>query len=111
MIIATRTLKYRRGGAVADVPVNIHAPERSVRGDWSCRYEIGWPEGVRAMEAAGIDSMQALVSALQMIGGEIYASSYHKAGALYVDEPGKGYGFPVAPGLRDSVVGDDRIYF
>lgn len=45
-----------------------------------------------------------------MIGGEIYASEYHKSGALFLDEPGRGYGFPVASSLRDVLIGDDAKF-
>jgi len=58
----------------------------------------------------GFDSVQALILALQVIGAEIYSSSFHEAGALYVDAPGKGYGFPVMPTLRDLLQGDDAKY-
>ena len=55
--------------------------------------------------------MQALVLALQVIGAEVYSSSYHEAGTLYLQDPGKGYGFPVAPTLRDLLIGDDAKFF
>ena len=42
-----------------------------------------------------------------MIGAEIYSSNYHKAGKLFWDKPGNGYGFPVASSLRDLLQGDD----
>lgn len=55
-----------------------------------------------------IDSAQALLLAMQMIGSEIYTSSYHRSGNLFLDAPGRGYGFPVAATLRDLLEGDDR---
>jgi hypothetical protein len=55
--------------------------------------------------------MQALVLALEAIGSDIYTSSYHKAGALFFEAPGKGYGFPVPITLRDLLVGDDARFF
>jgi len=55
--------------------------------------------------------MQAIVLALQMIGSEIYATNYHKSGKLFLEVPGRGYGFPVTAGLRNSLVGDDVKYF
>ena len=62
------------------------------------------------MEAGGFDSVQALFIALGMIGAEIYTSNYHKAGQLFWDKPGSGYGFPVAPTLRDLLIGDDTKF-
>jgi hypothetical protein len=48
--------------------------------------------------------------ALHMIGADLYTSSYHREGRLVFDKPGNGYGFPVAPTLRDLLVGDDAKY-
>jgi hypothetical protein len=57
--------------------------------------------------AAGIDSFQALVLALQTIGVETYSSDYHKAGSLRWFEQYRGYGFAVGTCLRDILIGDD----
>jgi hypothetical protein len=51
--------------------------------------------------------MQALILALKMIGTEIYMSDYHKSGNLMWDEPGQGYGFPVAHNIRNLLEGRD----
>jgi hypothetical protein len=64
----------------------------------------------RPKRSGVFDSAQALFLALQTIGAEIYTSSYHKAGKLFFDAPGKGYGFPVVPTLRDLLQGDDAKY-
>jgi hypothetical protein len=48
---------------------------------WICRYEIDWPSEKRSYFAGGVDSSQALILALQMIGAELYASAHHKAGS------------------------------
>ena len=70
------------------------------------------------MQAWGIDSVQAILLALQMIGADIYTSSYHKSGHLMFEEAGQGYGFPVPesagwqrPNLRSVVASplDARI--
>lgn len=108
-MIATRILKIKGGAEIRDMPIRIFVPEEQDR-SWSCRYEIDWPEGRHTMEAWGVDSVQALVLALQMIGAEIYTSDYHKAGQLMFYEPGRGYGFPVAPTLRGLLIGDDLKY-
>lgn len=108
--IATRALKIRNGAADIAVPVSIFAPQQSEHGDWSCRYEIGWPEKTRGMNAVGVDATQALLSAMQMIGAELYTSAHHKAGRLCWDEPGRGYGFPVPSNIRDLLEGDDKRF-
>jgi hypothetical protein len=35
------------------------------RGDFSCRYEIDWPEGARGRSIPGVDEVQALLLAMQ----------------------------------------------
>ncbi len=108
--IATRKLRIRNHAADIVVPVSIFAPQPSEHGDWSCRFEIGWPDKTRVMNAAGIDAMQALLLAMQMIGTELYTSAYHKAGHLCWDEPGRGFGFPVPSTIHDLLEGDDKRF-
>jgi hypothetical protein len=110
MIIGSRVLTLRTGSQEIKIPIYIHAPEEKGTSSWSCRYEVGWPDKKSEKDAWGVDAIQALISALQMIGVEIYTSSFHKAGALYLDVPGKGYGFPVTGGIRDLLQGDDAKY-
>ena len=62
------------------------------------------------MDAWGIDSVQAVLLAFQMIGADIYTSTYHKSGRLVFGAPGLGYGFPVTESLRHMLVGNDRKY-
>ncbi len=110
MLIASRTLMLRNGNDEIQIPIRIFAPEKAVNGSWFCRYEIDWPGENHRMDVGGVDSVQALVLALQVIGAEIYSSNYHKSGTLYFDAPGKGYGFPVVPTFRDLLQGDDVKY-
>jgi hypothetical protein len=42
-----------------------------------------------------------------MIGADIYTSNYHKAGLLYWEKQGDGYGFPVVSTLRGVLIGED----
>ena len=106
MIVATRMLKLRQKESDADIAIRIFAP-RPDGNHWSCAYEIDWPEGTRKFAASGLDSMQALILALNMIGSEIYTSDYHKAGNLSSGEAWEGYGFPLPQNLRDLLIGDD----
>lgn len=46
----------------------------------------------------------------RLIGAEIYSSTYHKAGNLFWETPGDGYGFPVVPTFRDLLRGSDLNY-
>jgi hypothetical protein len=106
VLIAYRRLIIAGPSGDAEVPVRLFQPEND-EGMWICRYEIDWPSQKRSHFAGGVDSFQALILALQMIGAEIYASAYHKAGWLKWAERYRGYGFPVGANLRDLLIGDD----
>jgi hypothetical protein len=110
MFIATRTLTLRTEAGNRAIAIRVFAPEADGTA-WSCRYEIDWPEGTKATAAFGIDSVQSLQIALQMIGADLYTSAYHKSGKLAFQESGKGYGFPVPKNIRDLLVGDDATFF
>ena len=109
MQIAERILMLRRGSADVQVPIRIFAPEPDGSA-WRCRYEIGWPDGVRKRFAGGGDSVQAICLALQMIGADIYTSPHHASGQLRWERDGGGYGFPVPKTIRDLLVGDDATF-
>jgi uncharacterized protein DUF6968 len=111
MMIASRVLKLNSPDGDVEVPVRIFLPEANTEGSFDCVYQIGWPDGQRTMTASGIDSVQALINALQMIGSEIYTSNFHKSGDLYLDQPGQGYGFPVPNSIRHLLTGDDTRFF
>jgi len=109
MIIATRVIIWHRGDADVEIPIRIHAPEQA-RVDWLCRFEIDWPAGKAERWGAGVDAVQALHHALQMIGAELYTSPQHEAGKLEWLAPAFGYGFPVANNIRDLLIGDDKLF-
>jgi hypothetical protein len=106
MVIATRSLKLRLPAKEIDISVRIFLPDAD-NGNWRCAYEIDWPDGKRSSAAAGVDSVQALLLALQKIGTEIYTSDYHRQGQVNWLEANQGYGFPVPKNVRDLLVGDD----
>ena len=108
MVIATRSLVLRDRNI--EVPIRIYAPEKAAV-DWICRFEIGWPEGKVERWGAGIDAVQSLLIALQMIGAELYTSRHHEKGRLAWLAPERGYGFPVANIIRDLLKGDDKTSF
>jgi Domain of unknown function (DUF6968) len=110
MVIASRELTLRIENDNIKIPIRIFAPEIEKPGVCGCRYEVDWPDKKSVKTIFGIDSVQALVLALQTVGAEIYSSNYHKAGRLFFDKPGTGYGFPVMPTLRDLLQGDDAKY-
>jgi Domain of unknown function (DUF6968) len=108
MIIATRILTLDQKGD-QKVAIRLHAPEPA-KIDWICRFEIEWPEGKGERWGTGIDAMQALLAAMQMIGSELYASEQNKSGKLSWLAPGRGFGFPVPNIIRDLLVGDDKKF-
>lgn len=107
MVMAERRLIVDDPTGDKEVMIRLHQPEAE-DGAWSCRYEIDWPGRSRSSRACGVDSMQALVLALQAIGIEIYSSSYHESGLLSWHRASRGYGFPVSYNVRDLLVGDDQ---
>jgi hypothetical protein len=106
MIIAERTLNLDYGDR--KIGISLSLPELD-DGSWFCTYAIQWPDGERSVKVGGVDSMQALVCAMQLLGAEIYASNYHKAGRLSL-EGQSGYGIPVPRHFRADLVGDDAKY-
>ncbi|WP_421990671.1 DUF6968 family protein [Qipengyuania sp.] len=39
--------------------------------DFSCRYEIKWPDGLRSRSAWGVDSVQSLLLAMQAMHSDL----------------------------------------
>ncbi|MGO4525317.1 hypothetical protein AB4097_10690 [Microvirga sp. 2MCAF35] len=110
MIIAQRDLDYAaQSGTTIPVPVRLYAPEGGGK-HWSCRFSIGWPDGVDEDTSHGVDQVQAIILALQTISARLYLSDYHQSGGLYFETPGSGYGFPVPKILRDVLIGDDKRF-
>lgn len=108
-MVLVRTLNVRRDTHIHQLHIRIYAP-REEDGVWMCRYEVDWPEGMKTMDAAGSDAIQALHIAMCMIGAELYTSSYHEEGDLLPWGDWKGYGFPIGGADRDLLVGDDAKY-
>jgi hypothetical protein len=106
MQIAHRRLTTSTELGDTEVSIRLFKPEES-DGHWVCRYEIDWPSQKQSSFAAGIDSIQALLLALQKIGVEIYTNAYHESGSLKWFEPTQGYGFPIVHNLRDLLIGND----
>jgi hypothetical protein len=108
MLIAERILQWRRTDGRKTIRVQIFSPERTNE-TWTCRYVINWPDGEKEKMASGVDAVQALMIALQMIGSEMYTSNYQKAGGIYFRDS-DGCGFPVPPTLRHLLTPEDAKY-
>lgn len=96
-VVCERTYHTRRDGEVHPVPVRWRIPVPDQRGDWSCEYEIEWPQReVRIARAYGVDSVQALYLALQNVAAELYTARP----AVFLFEPDDILHLPTA-GLDD----------
>jgi Domain of unknown function (DUF6968) len=102
MIIANRDLVLADG---KEVIVKIGKPEKFPDSeDYYCPYQIIGIGNERVRYAGGIDSIQALLLALKMIGTDLYMSNEAKTGILSWKGGEKGnLGFPVPDTLRDLV--------
>ena len=105
-MFVTRTLALSTATEKMNVVVTIKPPYQEP-GAWACAFEIGWPAGPFKQTARGVDGMQAMVNALQLIGAYLYGSAEHRAGRLSWTKQG-GYGFPVPNTMRDELVGFDK---
>ncbi len=104
-VIAERELSL--DGATA-VRVLIGAPKQRInRDDWYCPYQTDGIGSGRVGISYGVDSVQALVLALSMVGAELYCSREYEAGRLSWDCGAvKGdLGFPVPESIRDVLPG------
>jgi hypothetical protein len=102
----TRSLKLKTGGSDQPITIRISWPAYD-KTAWESHWEIDWPDRSGAGSARGIDAVQALMHALQMVGAEIYGSAEHLSGNLVWDEAYDGYGLPVPNSMRDLLLGDD----
>jgi hypothetical protein len=98
IVIARRELKLRYG----KITVLIGKPEPFPDGsDYYCPYQIIGLGTERVRRAGGIDSIQALHLALEMIGADLHASPEAQTGELSWECGENGnLGFPVPEGSR-----------
>ena len=109
-MIATRLLMLRNGNSeFKSLSEFLRRKKRRMAPGHAGMKLIGLTKSMPWM-LGGSTLAQAIVLALQLIGAEIYSSSYHQSGNLFWDAPGKGYGFPVVPTYRDLLQGDDAKY-
>ena len=110
MIVASRILKLRTSDGHADVLINIFLPRQDPDGGWMCAYEINWPDKPWTSAAGGLDSMQALLCAMQKIGLDLYFSDAFKSGKLNWNADWHGFGLPVPQNARDMLIGEDAKF-
>jgi hypothetical protein len=103
-----RRLTLKLDSGLQSVDVELSTPTASGK-SWMCHYDIGWPEGRSAGNVGGADALQAIYLAMQSVALDLYANPHHKAGRLYWQKPGQGYGFPMPKAGRADLVGEDRV--
>jgi len=108
MLVITHELFMKSQPADVRIEIRVYQPIKLDR-NWGCRYEVDWPEGSKVTIAYGLDALQALLSALKMIGSELYTSTYHADRSLRAYDREDGYGFPVPHNLRDMLIGVDAL--
>ena len=70
------------------------------RGDFRCRIEVLWPEGVYSKEIYGVDEVQALLLAMQTAHTELLVAREHgQRTILWLGE--RELGLPAAPAVSD----------
>lgn len=107
--IAVRNYSLVENGQRSDVTVRIFKPEPYPdESTYRCRFRIEWPSETKELYACGVDAIQALLLALQMLGATIYTSQEVKEGRLVWLELGGGFGLPVPRNIDDVLQGDDR---
>jgi hypothetical protein len=106
IVIASRTIDLADPSGSA-VQVSIMQPEPD-GDDYRCEFEIvGLGEKTINSYGMGVDSTQALILTLQMIGARLYTSNEGKAGHLSWLGM-KNLGFPVPDNIADLVPNDPR---
>ncbi len=100
VVIASRELTLDETGKVT---VLIGKPQQFGDIDWYCPYQIIGIRSGKVKRAEGVDSVQALVLALSIVGAKLYCSQEYEAGRLSWDGGTvKGdLGFPVPPNIQD----------
>lgn len=107
--IAVRKYSLVENGRRAEVTVRLFRPEPDPdESTYRCRFVVEWPSETQDLYACGVDAIQALLLAVQMLGATIYTSQAVKEGKLVWLEPGCGFGLPVSRNIEDILQGDDR---
>jgi hypothetical protein len=88
-LIAERTFKII--GSDASVTAQVLVPYRD-GDDYKCIYRIAWPDKIFEGYVFGVDSLQAVILAVQHMSADLQASSFAQDGKLYWLEPNNGLG-------------------
>jgi len=75
-VIARRVLEQRKPETIRQVTISIGAPRRHPKGDWECPYRIEGLGESKVSASGGVDSLQALILAIEGIRGALKKPGY-----------------------------------
>ena len=104
-----RRLTVVNEGLSSCMDVDVNPPTENGEDEWKCEYALHWPDGTKDGAAYGIDAVQALTLALNIVAAHLYTSDFHKEKRLFWESLGNGYGFPLPANIRDLGEGADRL--
>ena len=97
-IIAERSYELQSGG---NVVLRLFRPEK-IDADWSCGYDIIWPDRQDRLAVFGIDAVQSLLLAMTVVHATLLASPESKSGDLtWLGEPDLGLPLASTPSPSD----------
>ena len=104
-IIAARELSLADGSPVT---VELGLPYADGENpDYVCPYRIRGMGSGRVRCSFGIDPIQALMLAMQVIGTDLYSSDEYRSGSLRWFKPHDDLGLPVLPSFEDVLPKED----
>lgn len=69
-------------------------------GDFHCRYEIAWAEGLRSRKIHGVDEVQAFLLAMQIAHTELLSAREHEGRQVsWLNQ--RSLGLPILDSIRD----------
>ena len=99
-------LHLQDGDEIRDVAVEIFAPtpaDEKGSSTWKCEYRITGLSKTIDRQAYGVDGVQALILALEIIGVDLNFSDERKANLLYWFEPNDDLGFRVTESVNEGL--------
>ena len=70
-VVADRTLEVSNGGILGTATVRLGRPRQSGDDEWACPVQILGLDDDEVRDVYGVDSLQALVLALQMVRARV----------------------------------------
>lgn len=104
-VIAERKFRLKSDASVV-ITARVYRPLMD-GDDFRCDYSIDWPGKSENGKAFGVDSVQALLLAIQRVGVDVYCSDYVKNSDMIWLEEGRGFGLVLPSNLADLYRGDD----